>query len=743
MSSSSTVTSLGFSSIFPKDTTLPSIKKYSNIATLDNPNMYVDYYFEAKRKYKSKFKKSFLKKNNFYFDTSLKKKIVDKVKLLDYIKNNYDTNALDILNIDFGANKLIEQFRFYAQNQGYDIKNKDRKIKIGGTTYDKLDIGFTVSDDPDDPNYFKIIDFELSNTNGDTLNDQFNNDFLEYSVYVKYSLNNSSDWKQYIVHYDDIKHLITYSGSVDLDPVIPLKVENKIRVEDKTIKRALKKYGLKSEDFLEQLKEQDNNNKDVINTALMMTGIEIVNIYKIKPGTYEKKFVGFLSPELLDKADESTDGKKITFTQKVCDWWWNKNKIKNSKYLSYIVDLLLDYYTPGKHTVTWNDDDSSNSIKMTYDINYTKTIVNGVLLGSVHKGKVYSGYTELNNNKLKKQISETQYIQLDSLSIKQLFNISGEWFEFQNDGSWKSSSDENAFCGVDVSSWYSGCSKLDDAWSYDLNMTYKEFQEKCKKGIYNCNKKSKFFEPTICGGNYLGEYSCKCPSEYYVFPERFKDKCQLTFPRLVIPLDSIHTNIKLYSILKEYGTVLLLYAEQETEKNIIKTILSLGVAIVGCIMFVAGCTVVSAIVDFAIAMLINYTISIVAEMLDFGFLSALIQIVKLAYGMYTGQISIADPAQFLPQAINVANAVSNYIKIQHYKDMAEELKKEKEKEAISNIDKMIDEYDNMDISKVLYKDSSRKVENDNPDTFYYKTTEILYNYDIYFGYTEILDQKVK
>jgi hypothetical protein len=104
-------------------------------------------------------------------------------------------------------------------------------------------------------------------------------------------------------------------------------------------------------------------------------------------------------------------------------------------------------------------------------------------------------------------------------------------------------------------------------------------------------------------------------------------------------------------------------------------------------------------------------------------------------------LSIADPFQFLPQAANIVMTVSNYIKMQHYKEQAKKLKEEKEKDMISNIDKSIDEYDDVSY-KDIFNNPNKQVANDTPDLFYYKTGEMQYNYDMYYAYSEVINQKV-
>jgi len=705
MGGSETYVSYGFSTIFPRDVTTPRFKK--QIKYKRSMGEYNKLYFQYKRKYKKRFSESYMKKHLSYASTNMIKYDYDEAKILNYVKYNVNRDTDNILTKKFGSNYVdIISFMYLQEKYGDDFQAEPFMLKDGSDTYDVIDAYFIDSNDVNSDDDFDRIKIILSSESEDITKEiVIDNNYKEKGLYVKYSTNDA----KYLYTFIDEETSETFKvkdSDMLIEPVVPVRINDKNYYEKDEIAGILKKYFLNTEDVEEQLEEKDDDGEYLIQSSFLFTAAGLYDPYKVKPGTYNSTLISTLSPKLLEKCKKSDDGKEYTITEETAKWWKEKNRKQSYKYLKYLIQLITKYYSKETYIELGS---GSDKIKINTEIEYTHEIINGVLLNATKNGKIIRDYAEIYGEK------EPEKDKFEFISSDEAWGFASLLAEMEN--------------GEMII-----VHQLND-YSYEkLRISFlKQILDHSSETLYVYLNGS--WASTGEGGRIVPENYIESTSGY-ITPSKStnSDDIPLIYPRLVIPQDfSMHLPFSTYVVYKEYSTSFFIYSEKEQSKSKWKTIVSFAVAIAGCYLIPgAGCTVYSILMNYAISYAIKIVIQAVAEITGIEFLNEILQIAKLIFAVYTGQIDLTDTFQFIKTAQTILTIVNAY----NAKIQISKTQEEKENEALLEASESIEEsIDNANSS--VYKNTINNPEE--PADFYYRRTDLLYNYDIYYNYTEHLN----
>ena len=121
-------------------------------------------------------------------------------------------------------------------------------------------------------------------------------------------------------------------------------------------------------------------------------------------------------------------------------WWAKKNKFRRKRFAKLFYQIM-EHYGNGVTTV------NMNGMPNTLDIVQSPPkIITGTFTTLTGEQSVVGSYWfELIGQKItiRKQISDTEYKEIDVTTITQTLSIDGEYFRLKMDGSWRSSADED------------------------------------------------------------------------------------------------------------------------------------------------------------------------------------------------------------------------------------------------------------------------------------------------------------
>jgi hypothetical protein len=757
-----TFTSLSFVDLYDKDKTVRDAK-LSSYADSSSFKEFSDSYFEFKRSYRGRFSKRYLDKYNIEYKSDIDTSSIDNDKLLQEIQE-YDSlaysiyttsvsvNNLSILSLKFLQDKYNDEFdhKFFSIITKYDGSNSDDLCCSGAdgiveckccednddcdnedcddednqktckAIYDRVSYAFpNLDDDPLTDDDYDTIEVTLASSLNDDIEPivhTFDNDYKNVSVYVQYRREDSDDLYYYIIDLYDNDSVVIDGSGTEMLPIIPLKEDNVVSTEKKTTRKLLRKYALSPDNLIETLDNPDLDN------MYLMSGVRIRDIYFIYPRTYTSTEAESFPVDILRKAEYNDDETEVTISQELSDWWLKKNRIKRSKYLKFVGDII-ESQDPGTTSF------STHTLTITTTLNYESEIVDGAVSGSEKKdGSIRVGASDITTvytteeHDLAWFLGRMQYIDQSYYSIE---------------GSHKESFDKgNAY---EYYYTLSDLISLDEGETLTVKSRYISLKTQLNATQYrdihiaSCEQITsisghKFIRTTDISNTDTSEYS----------------KIKSTEPRLLIPLDIMNSaDFTTYSVVKEYGTFFLAYAIKVVKTHWYDKFLGLIISLFIAIL-TGGASLVVTITNFVVNTVISFIISKALELIKSPLLRSILSFIVTGLGNF--QNMIQDLTKFTSEAfLKLASEITSFASsamdiVNSFK--AQDMKDEEERNSLLESARRNSENSDTHVLKADLSSTVSAVDSQSPDALYSTMYDGPYNYESLFDSSTELNTRV-
>jgi len=786
-----TFTSLSYVSLYDKDKTIHD-SKFNIMANSIDMSSYNKQFFFFKRSYRSRFKESYLEKYGMSYK-SVDTSIVlgeNEQDIRDRILNDVDEEVTDFMYINIIDESLVAFCKFVLQNHfRYEYYMNEQILITTYTGSNKDDLCCSGADgivmckccddnddcdnddcDGDDPSCKAIYDsFKFEYTNGDrtevkiTLTSSLNEDIeqievishinrydkiviLEYYIDVDYAISQGytvddpdrtrNNTRLYIADAEE-EDSIFYDledNTESMTPIVCLKRQNEIIADSNHTRKILRKYALHPDDLMETLENEDLDN------LYLMSGAYFKDIYKLEPKTYNAEEAQNFPPAVLRRAKVSDD--EYTITEEIASWWKRRNRLKMSRYNKFLVDLLNYYGNTEKLMMIGEDSVSTYFDFETLDPVFSDGEFdgpNGVILPST---RLIDG----NYSKTSAIFVEDRPYEVEKTK---------DWFfQHQQGEPWMStiiSQDNDDFIGCfhnwSIGDTYEYCIRGLDVLNLEEGETL-TVKVKCSSIFvqHYTDDGTPYYVETV-----IKELVQKLHINHQRFTLNLSGKWTSTsaknnkgddiYPLVPIPNDMMNKLMfSTYSIVKEYGTMFIAYAEVTVNTHWYDKFLSLIISIViGIFTFGIG-NIAIIIAQAVINFVISIVIQAVLKAIDSPLFNLIFELVSMLYGDFSALTNLTAE-NFLKLATDItsfANDAMMYIKHKDSKDMQDELSRE---EAIDRINKLMDTEKKI-IPKADQTAMYSYVEQNSPEALYQSVLNGPFNFEQLFDVSGELTRRV-
>jgi len=766
-------TALTFADIYTKDETVPKFQ-HSLIMAGNNMKQYNNNFFQFKRLYRGRYTPNFLRRNGFMPIHEGNSLNLDQGMLFQALQA-YDPQAVRIDEWRLDAGLLDEQVAFFIEQNAesfgwewssyewtlikeYTGSNKDELCCSGSSEivdpegcdqgsgsgsgspmpisckakYNKIDVKYAnVSNDPDIPDDLSMLSVEFSNCIEPRIEHftmEIPNLFIEASVYVVYRKAGSDDFYHFIITSTNLMNQSGGGEAKEFSAIIPIKEKGVLNVEEDRIKKMLRKYSIKPDDLIEAFSGVDSDGEPEIDHAYLLTGVKMLDIYDVKPGTYEAKDAQYMSLKLIRKADKVGDGSAYVISSELSEKWKRKNRLRRRKYANMMYDLV-QYYGSGITTIkmSWTH--------MHYMLKFREETVSGVLPGAIKKdGSISHKHAEIEFDK--NAIINRPYTYFRPYGRNRC--MYGEKL-YPHSSLVRDHCPPNQHTDAEIDSIHTG-------GTLPVTCPAIVIRKQINESYYTEIVITDLMEVINVEGHFFTLYA-----DGRWFSDSAGDENKggpgEKFPRFVYPLELLNDlDFMSFVLAKEYGQCFMVYAIKQVETKWYEKFVGVILAVVFCIASIyfggQGCTMVSLIIQMVVGYAIKFALTVILSHIDNPFLRALVQIVATVATFYfTGKLDFTAE-NFLPLASQVTKIVINTKMEIDMRKLKEEREYQENMEAASNIEDSIDamlENDGPGVSKADMSSAFSYVESSSGDAVFYKSIEGLYNFDQFYDVTGALD----
>ena len=230
-----------------------------------------------------------------------------------------------IMEVRTGGTEMYSIMVNYLQWHGYNYSMRRRELVHNGTIYHYQYVNYKENPDPALPDDFTKGVGTFKSDSGSIHTEEFPMEFVNIdSFQVRYYREPNSNYETetyiYIGYLSDIPGGAIAENDMVMSAIVPIKEFGVIAEETSSMRRMLRKMGVKQSDFDELLEKQDDvedsTESEAIDNAYILHGLPLRNPYEIVPKIYNaEEAVEELSAAFMTELDRKgfyKDNKKVT-----------------------------------------------------------------------------------------------------------------------------------------------------------------------------------------------------------------------------------------------------------------------------------------------------------------------------------------------------------------------------------------------------------------------------------------------
>jgi len=594
-------------------------------------------------------------------------------------------DGVDDGKTDEDEDGIVDKYDLDADGDGTNEENTKYNGLLLRVLTKELD-----EDEKDAILYFNIV-IDSSNVN-------ITKDRARGSIY-----NNAENIVYYLEEQENLPDdlIDTITEDVYMTPIITLKEDGELIQETANSKKMLSKLNISASDFHKTLSDTDDDGEPVIDNAYIITGLSTRNPYIVQAKGYDPKQAEDLPIKLIDMlmkeglSEGSGADTSYTVTEEIAEKF-HKKYMKEEAYLARALFKTFAYYADN------------------FDLSYTDKKLN----------PHYLGYCV-------NDIDEQDIVFTSKTAIEQqyTFDIKVETFE----GKVRPEEDikkQGTFSVVEKD---------------NINV-YDDWRE-AFANTFTSNGDVLTIKVQIAENLYqvmtISNYTCTFTISGHRFTLYLRDnknEHRLVLPYFVLYKLRFNEFVTVY----EHSLCLISYAIKTIVVDWYVRFIGVILTIVSCLLGPAGCAVGQLIIDIVVSIVTTIVVEVIMEALQGTVLGLIFQI-GLAIFQISGGSWAAFTANFtenfLKLAIQTSQIVGGFVEQKHMQEKAE-------REALKSSEEQIEErLDNLDGS-TLIRPTDKSVEysfidSKSPDAIIANMLGAsLYNYDQFYGISEVLDRKV-
>lgn len=771
--------------LYSKEVQVQSFKQ-AEMAKWPPMSQYNMDFFNFKANYRGRYTEKYLTKNGFKPIGDGITYVLRENDFLAHLNSTYDASGTSLVSWKIEIGYLQEIARFWLQSSGHEWSNFNNQLimeyaganaeelccsgavgiieptcceddSASGSAsgsgscdgempsckavYNILIVTFpNLSDDPnveDDTSIIKIEAYNSLNEDIEPYIVEIQNEFQDLALYSIYKHHPDDDE---FYHY--IKDRATSDFLFDqidrtFSAIVPIKEFGELSLDDSKTKRMLRKYGITADDLVESFNKTDDDGEPEVDNAYLMTGMTLRNPYVIEPGTFESAEVQQYPPQLMRKAERNADGSQWTLSEELCQWWYDKNRLRRKKHAVMMFDML-EYYGSGSTNVVMN------AAEITINLEMTTETINGVLEGAIRSdGKIRKTYADFLQDET--VIVEKPYVYFRPYGKQEddygEGGLAQDWIREliqQQDESYVKDTCTHDYTNEQIEA-------ISGGGTLPVECTVVKVRKQINPGQYKEIVVTSFNNYIKISGHWFKLHqdgSWNSDSD-----EENSGPAGEKYPRLVNPLEQLNDlDFMTFVIAKEYGTHFMIYSIKVVKTKWYMKWISVVFAVLMCFLPPgAGCALGSLLINIAVSYAVKFVLTSILEMIDSPLLKAIVGIVfTVVMAFVGGDITSMTTVNFLSLASQIGSIAFNA-----YNQMKMiELKEARELEANIEAGQRIE--DGIEamvatghIPNVLDTSAHYSfIQSKSPDALYSRTYDGPYSYDSLWDFSGVLDLRV-